>query len=353
MDKINQVIKNIESADKRIMELTQKRLDSLTKPQGSLGRLEEVAKIIAGITAKESPELKEKVIFTFAADHGVSAEGVSAFPQEVTAQMVYNFLQGGAGINVLARHVGARVVVADLGIASDLKNGKGVISKKINYGTKNIARGPAMTKEEAVNSVVAGIEIFNQEFKKGIDIAGIGEMGIANTTASSAVTAVFTAKAVEEITGYGTGIDDQMFLNKVRIIKEAIKLNKPDRTSAIDVLAKVGGFEIGGLAGVILAAAAKRMPVVIDGFISGAAALIAFGLEPKSKDYMIASHSSVERGHGIILEHMGLRQLFDFSLRLGEGTGAALGISICEAAVKILTQMATFESAKVSNKDKL
>lgn len=335
------------------MDLTQERLDSLTKPLGSLGRLEELAKVIAGITGKVAPELKQKVIFTFAADHGVSEEGVSAFPKEVTAQMVYNFLRGGAGINVIARHVGAKVVVADLGVASDLDTSERLISKKINYGTKNIAKGAAMTKEEAINSIIAGIEIFNQEFENGVDIIGTGEMGIANTTASSAITAVFTAKAVEEITGYGTGIDEKSFLNKVRIIKKAIEINKPDPSSAMDVLAKVGGYEIGGIAGVILAAAAKRVPVVIDGFNSGAAALIAFGLQPKTKQYMIASHCSVEKGHRVILDYIGLKPLFDFNLRLGEGTGAALGINLCEASVKILNQMATFKDAKVSNKDKL
>ena len=350
MDRINHVISSIQSPDKRIMDLTQERLDSLTKPQGSLGRLEELAKTIAGITASQAPELKKKVIFTFAADHGVSVEGVSAFPKEVTAQMVYNFLQGGAGINVLARHVGAKVVVADLGVAGDLDAKEGLISKKINYGTRNMAKGAAMTKDEAVGSVIAGIDIFNQEFKNGIDIIGTGDMGIANTTASSAIATVFTDKTVEEITGYGTGIDQKSFLNKVRIIKKALKINKPEASSAIDVLAKVGGFEIGGLTGVILAAAAKRVPVVIDGFISGAAALIAFGLEPKTKQYMIASHCSVEKGHRVILDYIGLEPLFDFALRLGEGTGAALAIDICEASVKILNQMATFKNAKVSKK---
>jgi len=335
------------------MDLTQERLDSLTKPQGSLGRLEELAKIIAGITASQAPELKKKVIFTFAADHGVSVEGVSAFPKEVTAQMVYNFLRGGAGINVLARHVGAKVVVADLGVASDLDVKEGLISKKINYGTKNMAKGAAMTKEEAINSIMAGIDIFNQEFENGVDIIGTGEMGIANTTASSAIAAVFTARPVEEITGYGTGIDKKSFINKVRIIKKALEINKPEASSAMDVLAKVGGYEIGGITGVILAAAAKRVPVVIDGFNSGAAALIALCLEPKTKQYMIASHCSVERGHRIVLEHIGLKPLFDFALRLGEGTGAVLAIDICEASVKILNQMATFKDAKVSNKDKL
>lgn len=275
---------------------------------------------------------------------------MSAYPKEVTAQMVYNFLNEGAGINVLAKHVGARVVVADIGVAEDLKPHPKLIIKKINYGTKNMTKGPAMTKAEAIKSIETGIEILEEESKKGIDIAGTGEMGIGNTTASSAITAVFTKKSVEDVTGKGTGIDNKGLENKIGIIKAALKINNPDPNDPIDVLSKVGGFEIGGLVGIILAAASKRIPVVIDGFISGAAALIAFYLEPKVKEYMIASHISQELGHRIILEHIGLKPLLDLNLRLGEGTGAALGMNIIEAAVKILTQMATFKSAKVSER---
>ncbi|MBU1869615.1 MAG: nicotinate-nucleotide--dimethylbenzimidazole phosphoribosyltransferase, partial [Candidatus Omnitrophica bacterium] len=323
-----------------------------TKPLGSLGRLEELAKQIAGITGKENPALKNKVIFTLAADHGVTEEGVSAFPKEVTAQMVYNFLNGGAGINVLANHTGARVVVVDIGVASDLKPDKKLIIKKVGYGTKNMARCPAMTREEAIKAIETGIEIFEEELNKGIDIIGIGEMGIGNTTAASAMTAVFTKEPIENITGRGAGIDDKSLKNKIEIIKKALAVNKPDADDPIDVLAKVGGFEIGGLCGIILAAASHKIPVVIDGFISGAAALIAFKIEPKTKDYMIAAHSSVESGHKYILKHIGLKPLLDLNLRLGEGTGAALGIGLAEAAIKILTQMATFKSAGVSEKKK-
>lgn len=326
------------------------RLDNLTKPQGSLGRLEELAKQICGITGKENPRLNNKVIFTLAGDHGVTDEGVSAYPREVTAQMVYNFLSGGAGINVLANHVGARVVVADMGVAIDLKPDPRLVVKKINYGTKNMARGPAMSRDEAIKSISSGIEVFEEEYKHGIDIVGTGEMGIGNTTASSAITACFTKKAVEDVTYKGTGIDDKGLENKIRVIKEALRINKPDPNDALDVLSKVGGFEIGGLTGIILAAASKKIPIMIDGFISGAAALIAFHLEPKVKEYTIASHCSAEKGHRIILEHMGLKPLLDLNLRLGEGTGSALGITIVEAATKILTQMATFKSAKVSER---
>jgi len=349
---LKKTINRIKDVDEKFIALAQKRLDNLTKPPGSLGRLEEVARLIVGITEKEMPELKNKVIFTFAADHGVTDEGVSAFPKAVTEQMVYNFLRGGAGINVLARHTGSRVVVADLGVAQDLKIKSGLIIEKINYGTKNMAKGPAMTRNEAIKSIEAGIAIFQKEFKKGIDVVGTGEMGIGNTTPSSAITTVFTGKTVEEITGKGTGIDDKALKNKIAVIKKAIFLNKPKANDPIDVLSKVGGFEIGGLVGVILAASANRVPVIIDGFISGAAALIAFHLEPKVKNYLFASHCSVEKGHKVILEHIGLKPLFDLNLRLGEGTGAALGIGLVDAAVKILTQMATFESAKVSEKAK-
>ncbi|MDD4899481.1 MAG: nicotinate-nucleotide--dimethylbenzimidazole phosphoribosyltransferase [Candidatus Omnitrophica bacterium] len=350
MKMIEQVIKNIVSPDEKIKALAQDRLDSLTKPLGSLGRLEELVKQIAGIKASLDLELKNKVIFTLAADHGVTAEGVSPYPKEVTAQMVYNFLNGGAGINVLSRHAGARVVVADLGVAADLKPGKDLIIKKINYGTKNMALGPAMLREEAVKSIEAGIEIFQQEYNKGIDIIGIGEMGIGNTTASSAITAIITGKPLKEITGRGAGLDDQGLAKKIRIIERAIKINQPNAQDAIDILTKVGGFEIGGLIGIILAAAAQKTPVVIDGFISGAASLIACRIEPKVKNYLIASHCSVEKGHRVILEYLQLAPLFDLNLRLGEGTGAALGINLCDAAIKIFSQMATFKSAGVSEK---
>ncbi len=351
MGRIQNIVKQIQPIDQNIIQKTQKRLDNLTKPLGSLGRLEELAKQICGITGKDSPVLKNKVIFTLAGDHGVTDEKVSPYPKEVTAQMVYNFLNGGAGINVLAKHIGARVVVADLGVACDLKPHPELVIKKINYGTKNMAKGPAMTRDEAIKAIEAGIEIFEENYKNGLDIVGTGDMGIGNTTPSSAITACLTKTLVEDITGRGTGLDDQGLQNKIRVIKKALEINKPDPQDAIDVLAKVGGFEIGGLAGIILAAASHKVPVVIDGFISGAAALIAYHIEPKAKEYMIASHCSVERGHKIILDHIGLRPLFNLDLRLGEGTGAALGISLAEASIKILTEMATFESAQVSNKE--
>jgi len=347
MDKLKETISRIERIDTRIIEKAQRRLDNLTKPQGSLGRLEDLAKQVVGITGNENPKIKDKVIFTMAADHGVAQERVSVFPQEVTAQMVYNFLRGGAAINVLARHIGARVVVVDMGVAASLQN---VIDKKIGFGTKNMTKGLAMTKNEAVRSIEAGIEIFEDELRKGIDIAGTGDMGIGNTAASSAIVSVITKMTVEDVTGRGTGLDDSALANKIGIIKKALSVNQPNPEDAIDVLSKVGGFEIGALSGIILASAAHKIPVIIDGFISGAAALIAYKIEPKVKDYMIAGHCSVERGHRVTLNFLGLKPILDLDMRLGEGTGAALGMSIVEAAIRILSEMATFQDAGVSEK---
>ncbi len=350
MQLLNKTMKGIKKVDNLLNKETQSRLDNLTKPQGSLGRLEDLAKQVVNVTGKDSPSLKNKVIFTFAGDHGITEDGVSAYPQEVTAQMVANFINGGAAINVLARHVGARVVIADLGVASDLRAHAKLIIKKVGFGTKNMVHGPAMKREEAVQAIENGIEIFEDEFAKGIDIAGIGDMGIGNTASSSAITAVIIGLPVEDVTGRGTGIDDALFTNKIEVIKKALALNKPDKLDALDVLSKVGGFEIGGLAGVILAASSKKIPVVIDGFISGAAALVAYTLVPETKDYMIASHCSVEKGHKAILNYLGLKPILDLNLRLGEGTGSALGVSMIEASIKILTEMATFKSAAVSKK---
>ncbi|MDD5729527.1 MAG: nicotinate-nucleotide--dimethylbenzimidazole phosphoribosyltransferase [Candidatus Omnitrophica bacterium] len=350
MESIKKVTEKISALDGAVMKCTQERLDNLTKPLGSLGRLEELAKQICGITGQETPALENKVIFTLAADHGVAEEGVSAYPREVTAQMVLNFLAGGAAINVLANHVGARVVVADMGVASEFKAAPNLIIKKIGYGTKNMAKGAAMTGTEAIKAIRFGFEIFDQEFARGVDIIGTGEMGIGNTTAASALTSCFTGKSVEEVTGRGAGLDEKGLKNKIEVIKKALAVNKPDPGDPFGCLAKVGGFEIAGLSGIILAACAKKIPVVIDGFISGSAALAAFHIEPKVKDYLIAAHRSVEKGHKAILEHIGLKPLLDLGLRLGEGTGGAWAIGLADAAIKILTRMATFKSAKVSEK---
>lgn len=339
----------IEPLDDVLMRQVQARLDRLTKPLGSLGRLEAVAKQIAGITRQGRPTVARKLIITMAADHGVVAEGVSAYPQVVTAQMVANFLRGGAGINVLARHVGARVVVVDMGVAVDLTPHPDLVVRKIGFGTRNLARGPAMSREEAVRAIQAGIEIVECELARGADIVGTGDMGIGNTTASSAIAAVLTGQPATLVTGRGTGIDDAAYAKKVAVIERALNVNHPDPADPLDVLSKVGGFEIAGLVGVILGGAAARRPVVIDGFISGAAALIAAALEPRVIDYLIASHRSQEPGHRLMLQHLGLAPLLDLDLRLGEGTGGALAMSIVDAACKVLNEMATFEEAAVSD----
>jgi nicotinate-nucleotide--dimethylbenzimidazole phosphoribosyltransferase len=351
MHRLDDTIKKIQPLDRAAMHKAAERQDQLTKPRGSLGILEKISVQVAGITGKPIPEIRNKAIITMAADHGVVAQGISLYPQEVTAQMVLNFLSGGAAINVLSRQVGARVVIADMGVAVKLPSSENIIVKSIGPGTGDMCLGPAMTRVQAIDSIEAGIEIVEGELKQGLDIIGTGEMGIGNTTAASAIVAVITGKPVALITGKGTGIGDEQLAHKIAIIEKALKVNKPDPHDAIDVLSKVGGFEIGGMAGVILAGAANHIPVVIDGFISGSAALIAAGICPQVKDYLIASHLSVEKGHIICLKHLELKPAFDLNMRLGEGTGAALGIFLTEAAVNLLCQMATFSEAGVSDID--
>ena len=357
MGKIKETIEEIRVLDEAAMQSARARQSTLTKPLRSLGVLEDLSVKVAGITRNHMPEIKEKVIITMAGDHGVADEGVSIFPKEVTSQMVYNFLRGGAAINVLARYIGARVVVVDMGVAADIElkpvehRSYDFINRKIAYGTANMTKGPSMSYEDAERSIEAGIEVLEHEIEKGVGIVGVGDMGIGNTTPSSAIVAFITGAPIEKVTGRGTGLDDGGLESKIKTIKKAIELNKPDRGDAIDILAKIGGFEIGGMAGVMLAAASHRIPVVVDGFISGAAALIAYKLSPKIRDYLIASHLSVEAGHRDILDHLGINPLFDLNMRLGEGTGAALGINLVEASCKILREMATFEEAGVSEKE--
>ena len=350
-DSIEKVMKAIKPLDAAAMASAASRQDTLTKPPGSLGRLEKLSVQLAGIQRRALPAINQKAIITMAGDHGVVAEKIGNWPQDVTAQMVANFLRGGAGINVLAQQVDARIVVVDMGVATELKSDPRLISKKIGSGTNNIARGPAMTIAQAEKSIDAGIEIVSTEAAKGLDIIGIGDMGIGNTAASSAICAVITGKPVAEVTGRGTGLTDEQLAHKVAVLERALEVNHPDPSHPLDVLAKIGGFEIGGLAGVILAGAAQGIPVVIDGFITGAAALIAVSLSPAAKDYFIAAHNSAEPGHRTMLQHLGLVPLLDLGMRLGEGTGAALGICLAEAAVKLLSQMATFDEAGVSDKD--
>jgi nicotinate-nucleotide--dimethylbenzimidazole phosphoribosyltransferase len=348
MNTLTRTIESIKPPDKAAMDAARARQNTLVKPAGSLGRLEELSVQIAGIQGKPLPIIGKKAMITMAGDHGVVAEKVGNWPQEVTAQMVANFLRGGAGINVLARQAGARIVFVDIGVASDLKAHPQLIARKIGRGTANISRGPAMTRAQAEQALETGIDILNSEAERGLDIVGTGDMGIGNTTASSAIFAAMTGLPPEKVTGRGTGLTDEQLTHKIDCIRRALECNKPDKSKPVEVLAKVGGFEIGGLAGVMLGAAGKRIPVVIDGFISGAAALIATGLAPQIKDYLIAGHVSAEAGHAAMLKYMGLKPLLSLEMRLGEGTGAALGLYIAEAAVRTLNEMATFAEAGVS-----
>jgi len=348
---LDKIVSRIRELDEAAMTAVKAHQNVLTKPQGSLGRLEELSVQLAGISGNAKPVITEKVIITMAGDHGVVAEGVSAFPQEVTLQMVLNFLAGGAAINVLARHVGARVVVVDMGVASDIPAQNGLVNKKIAYGTANIAQGAAMTRDQAAAAVLAGVEAVETEIARGLDIVGTGDMGIGNTTPSAAIACALTGRSPAEIAGRGTGVDDEGLKRKVNAIERALRVNQPDPQDGLDVLAKVGGFEIGGLAGVILGAAANRKPVMVDGFISTAAAMIAVAIAPQCRPYLISAHRSQEYGHAVMLDWLGLKPLLDLDLRLGEGTGAALGISLAEAACRILAEMATFGEAGVSEKE--
>jgi nicotinate-nucleotide--dimethylbenzimidazole phosphoribosyltransferase len=351
MISLSDTLARIHPPDRGLLTRAQERLDRLTKPPGSLGRLEELAAQYSMITGELKPAVPRGAVFTFAADHGVAMEGVSAYPREVTPQMVLNFLRGGAGVNVLARHAGVEVRVVDIGVAYDFGVVPGLIHRKIMPGTNNFLLGPAMSREQAEQAVLVGVELATEAVEEGIGLIGTGDMGIGNTTASSAITAVMTGRPVADVTGRGTGIDEAAHARKVAVIEQALARHRPDQMNAMDVLSKVGGLEIAGLAGLLLGAAAARVPMVLDGFIAGAAALIAVGLQPRCREYLIASHRSVERGHQAMLDHLGLTPLLDLDLRLGEGTGACLGMSLVVAAIKIMTEMATFGEAGVSERD--
>jgi len=348
MNKLEATIARIAEMDKTAEALARARQAALTKPAGSLGMLEELSIRIAGIQGRADPRPDPGAIFVMAGDHGVCAEGVSAYPPEVTAQMVLNFVRGGAAINVLGAQAGARIVVTDVGVAYDFDSNMPIYHKKIARGTKNLAAGLAMTREQAWLSVEVGIEVFEAELSaRSFGISATGDMGIGNTTASSAMAAVFTGQSARALAGRGTGIDGAALERKIGIIEMALALHKPDPADPIGVLSAVGGFEIGALAGVILASAANRTPVLIDGYISGAAALLAKAIAPLSVRYMIASHLSGDAGHVFMLESLGMKPLLDLGMRLGEGTGAALAMMICSGACRVLNEMATFESACV------
>ncbi|MEN8614557.1 nicotinate-nucleotide--dimethylbenzimidazole phosphoribosyltransferase [Dehalogenimonas sp. THU2] len=348
---LTETLDGIRPVDNAWRVKARKRLDDLAIPHNSLGHLLDLAEQLAAIQESMTPSVARKMVVTMAGDHGVVAEGVSAFPQEVTRQMVANFVAGGAAINVLAEAAGAGVTVVDMGVAADLSHlaneGK-ILSYKVAPGTQNMAMGPAMTRDQAIQSLEAGIEIAGLLKEKGVELLGTGDMGIGNTTPSSAILSVFTGRTPRQVTGRGTGIDDAALDNKVRVIEKAIALNNPDPDDALDVLAKVGGFEIGGIAGLVLGAAYYRIPVVIDGLISSAGALVAKHLAPWSVHYMIAAHQSLEPGHRYMLEALGLKPVLNLNLRLGEGTGAALAMNIVEAASRIIHEMLTFSGAGVS-----
>lgn len=349
---IQKIIASIQPLDEAAMGAARRRQLQLTKPTGALGRLESLSIQLAGITGSLNPPLEHKRIIVCAGDHGVTAEGVSAYPSEVTAQMVLNFLSGGAAINVLARHNDAKVTVVDMGVASDLPPHANLVQAKIAYGTQNMAQTPAMSHQQAVLAIMAGVRIVNLlQQEEGLDLVVLGEMGIGNTTAAAAISAAITGHSVRQMTGRGTGINDAQLAHKISIIEQALAVNQPQSDDALDVLAKVGGFEIGGLVGVSLAAAAQRIPILVDGFIATSAALVAATLAPALKPYLIAAHRSQEQGHRLMLALMGLTPLLDLDLRLGEGSGGALAIPLVEAAVRTLNEMATFESAGVSNKE--
>ncbi len=347
---IADVVESIAPADCDAMREARERLDALTKPRGSLGRLEELAVQLAGMTGRVRQRMPSKAVILMAGDHGVVEEDVSAFPQSVTAQMVKNFLAGGAAINVLAKNAGARVTVVDVGVAADLAQHRDLVIRKVGYGTANLAAGPAMTVEEAMQAIEIGFSCVDQELARGVDLIATGEMGIGNTTASSAIASVLLGRPPSEVVGRGTGLDEAQLSEKANVIERAISLNSPDLCDPMEVLAKLGGYEIAGLAGVILRAASEQLPILLDGFITGAAALVAARLCPTAIEYMIASHCSAEPGHRLVLEELRLKPLLDLDLRLGEGTGAALAMHLVDGALAILNEMATFEEAGVANR---
>jgi nicotinate-nucleotide--dimethylbenzimidazole phosphoribosyltransferase len=351
MSALDRVRQTIAPLDADAMAAASARWDTLTKPRGSLGRLEALGRQVAGIVGQGRPHLTERLIFVLAGDHGVTAEGVSAYPSDVTAQMIHNFVRGVAAINVLARHVGARVIVVDMGVDAALPTLPGLVSRKVRRGTRNFAHHPAMTMDEALACVASGIDLATAEIEGGRTWVVTGDMGIGNTTASSAIIAAMTGAPVERVTGRGTGVTGEALARKAGVIKAALDRHQPKAQDPLDVLSKVGGLEIGGLAGIILGAAADRCPVVLDGLIATAAALLAVGLVPAAQTYLIAGHRSVEPGHSVALNALGLEPVLDLELRLGEGTGGALALPVLEAACRLLDEMATFGEAGVATDD--
>jgi nicotinate-nucleotide--dimethylbenzimidazole phosphoribosyltransferase len=352
---LENILNKIRPLDRDAMTVAQVHQDQLACPLGSLGRLHEFGVRLAGITGNPRPVIHDLALITMAGDHGVAAQEVSRFPQAVTREMVANFARGGAAINVLTRHVGARLIVVDMGVTGPKMKVKINQEKMVRYldrniapGTNDISKGPAMTREQAVNALETGIHIFLEENEKGLDAVGTGDMGIANTTPSAAIGAAIMGIDPDEVVNRGTGIDDIALDNKIWMVMRALEVNQPDLKDPVDVLSKIGGFEIGGIVGVILGACAHRVPVVVDGFISTSAALLASIFHPEVKNYLFAGHRSAVKGHLKMLEMLGLDPILDLRMRLGEGTGAALALSLLVAASRVATQMLTFEEAQVS-----
>ncbi|WP_211748831.1 nicotinate-nucleotide--dimethylbenzimidazole phosphoribosyltransferase [Paenibacillus sp. Marseille-Q4541] len=344
---LNEWVQKIMALDEDAQKKATDHLNDLTKPPGSLGKLEELTIRLAGITGKSQPTFSKKAVIVMASDHGVVEEGVSSFPAEVTQQMVHNFLAGGAAVNVLARQAGAEVICVDIGVNGEPDHPE-LVSRPVRKGTANMAKGSAMSREEALQAILTGIDIVQESVNKGFTLFVTGEMGIGNTTPSAAVTSVLTGVSVQEATGRGTGLDNAGVQHKANVIARAIQQNQPNPKDPLDVLAKIGGLDIAGLTGVIIASAALKCPIVIDGYISTAAALVASRIAPGCLDYMIASHTSEERGHAALLQTLELSPMLQLGMRLGEGTGGVLSLHLIEAAGRIMAEMATFSSAGIS-----
>lgn len=351
-----EIVKKIKPLDHEWVAKARERTAQLVMPTRALGRLHEIAEQLCGIRKTLKPGIDRKAVLVMVADHGVVAEGVSAYPQEVTGEMVRTFLRGGAGINAIARHVGAEVWVVDMGMIPDLdgesehKEGR-FLNRKVAKGTANLAKGPAMSQEAAEKTIMTGFQLAAKLFQNGIEILGTGDMGIGNTTPSAAIGTVITGTNLEDMVGRGTGVDDQGLQQKREAVRRGIEINQPDRKDGLDVLSKIGGFEIGGIAGCVLAGAYFRRPVVIDGFISTAGALVAHALCPKVRDYLFAGHCSEEPGHRIMLKYLELEPILDLGMRLGEGTGGALAMSVMQGAVRVFKEVLTFAEAGVSDKE--
>lgn len=353
---LKEIIEGIGAMDGEWVEKARQRTAQLVMPTRALGRLHEIAERLCGINKTLKPSINRKAILVMAGDHGVVEQGVSAYPQVITGEMVRTFLRGGAGINVLARHADAEVWVVDMGIIPELDNtstdgGDRLLIRKVAKGTSDFAKGPAMTRQEAEKAILTGFQLATDLFQKGVDILGTGDMGIGNTTPSAAIGTVLTGRGLEEMVGRGTGVDDEGLLRKQEAIRQGIHLNQPNPEDGVDVLSKIGGFEIGGIAGCVLAGAYHSRPVVIDGFISTAGALVAHAICPDVVDYLFAGHCSEEPGHKLMLSYLGLHPVLDLGMRLGEGTGAALAMGIMEGSVRIFQDMLTFDEAGVSDKE--